>query len=191
MTQVLTTKSGEEMVDLIYDTGAFLRGSFTLSSGKPSSYYFDSKLLTLNPMGSYEVGRYLFEKLKASEAESVGGMALGAIPIVGAVTLISHLEDEPLPAFFVRKEAKSHGTEKRIEGNLPAPGTPVAILDDVVTGGNSIMQAIQAAESNGNPIVAVMCILDRNEGGREYLKEEGHELQAMFTIEDGEIQFNP
>ena len=133
----------------------------------------------------------MFEKLKASEAESVGGMALGAIPIVGAVTLISHLEDEPLPAFFVRKEAKSHGTEKRIEGNLPAPGTPVAILDDVVTGGNSIMQAIQAAESNGNPIVAVMCILDRNEGGREYLKEEGHDLQAMFTIEDGEIQFNP
>ena len=191
MTQVLTAMSDEEMVDLIYDTRALIHGSFILSSGEPSSYYFDSKPLTLNPKGSYVVGRYLFDKLKNTDAESVGGMALGAIPIVGAVTLISHLEGEPLPAFFVRKEAKSHGTGKRIEGNLPDPGTPVAILDDVVTGGKSIMKAIRAAKSNGNPIAAVMCILDRNEGGRKYLSDEGHELQAMFTIVNGEIEFNP
>lgn len=191
MTQALHTYTGEEMIQLVYDTNAFIRGSFILASGKLSTFYFDSKPLTLNPRGSYMVGSYFFEKIRDSEAEAVGGMALGAIPLVGSVTLVSYLEGEPLPAFFVRKEAKSHGTEKQIEGNLPESEVPVAILDDVVTGGNSIMQAIQAVKSNGNPIVAVMCILDRNEGGREFLEERGYTLQAMYTIEDGDIYFNP
>ena len=192
MTQVLTPKSGEEMVGLIYDTGAFLCGSFTLSSGKLSPYYFDSKLLTLNPMGSYEVGEYFFDKLSRSNAEVVGGMALGAIPIVEAVTLVSYLKGQPYPGFFVRKEAKAHGTEKLIEGNFPAdPDVPVAILDDVVTGGGSIMQAIEAVEEKGNPIVSVMCILDRNEGGRDLLAKKDYDLQAMYIIEDGKPQYNP
>ena len=192
MAQALRTDTDEEMVQLVYDTGAFLRGSFVLASGKQSTFYFDSKLLTLNPKGSYEVGRYFFEKLRDSGSEAVGGMALGAIPIVGSVTMVSHLEDDPLPAFFVRKEAKSHGTEKQIEGNLPTDtDTPVAILDDVVTAGGSILQAIDLVEAEGIPIVSVMCILDRNEGGKERLKERGYDLQALYTIEDGDIRFNP
>ena len=187
-----------EMVNLVEEKGAFLRGSFTLTSGKSSSYYFDSKLLTLDPEGGYVVGKYFFEKLKDTGAKAVGGMALGAIPIVSAVTLLSYKNQQGLPAFFVRKEAKSHGTQSLIEGNFPkddasASLSPVAILDDVVTGGGSILQAIDAVEAKGNPIVAVMCILDRNEGGRDALSKRGYDLQAMFTIvNDGAmLRFNP
>ena len=190
MTQTLISES-DAKVELIKRMG-FLRGTFTLSSGKTSAYYFDSKPMTLDPEGSYEVGKYFFDKLSRSGAEFVGGMALGAIPIVEAVALISHFEARPLPGFFVRKEAKSHGTEKLIEGNFPDDrAAPVAILDDVVTGGGSILQAIEAVEENGNPIVSVMCILDRNEGGRELLKKRGYDLQAMYVVEDGEPRYNP
>ena len=188
MIQTLATTESEELAQLIEDTGAFLRGTFILSSGKTSSYYFDSKPFTMDPKGSHEVGKYFFQKLSYTPVEAVGGMALGAIPIVGSVAQVSHLEGQPLPAFFVRKEAKAHGTQNLIEGRFPSdPNTPVAILDDVVTGGGSILQAIDAVEEKGNPIVAVMCILDRNEGGRERLKERGYDLDAMFTIEDGEL----
>lgn len=191
MTQVLPTELGEEMVKFVEEKGAFLRGKFTLSSGDISTYYFDSKLLTLDPEGGYKVGKYFFDKLKESEVEVVGGMAEGAIPIVGAITLISYHEAHPLPSFFVRKEPKTHGTMKQIEGNLPESEVPVAILDDVVTGGGSILQAIELVEAKGIPIVSVMCILDRNEGGRERLRKRGYDLQAMYTIRDGEIYFNP
>ena len=192
MTQILIAES-DEMVQLVHDTGAFIHdGSFKLSSGKPSTYYFDSKLLTMDPEGGYKVGKYFFGKLRDSDAEAVGGMALGAIPIVEAVTLISHMKERPFPGFFVRKEAKAHGTQNLIEGNFPAdPNVPVAILDDVVTGGGSIMQAIEAVEAKGNPIVSVMCILDRDEGGREFLKKRGYDLQAMYVVEDGKPQYNP
>ena len=188
-----TVPREDELLQLIKDVGALLYGDFTLSSLKPSNYYFDSKPLTLDPKGAYVVGNYFFEKLKATDAKAIGGMELGAIPIVSAVTLLSHQYQQPLPAFYVRKEPKQHGTQSRIEGNFPKDDgslVPVAILDDVVTGGDSILQAIDAVEAEGNPIVAVMCILDRNEGGRERLMKRGYNLQAMFTMMNGRMHFN-
>ena len=188
-----TVPREDELLQLIKDVGALLYGDFTLSSLKPSNYYFDSKPLTLDPKGAYVVGNYFFEKLKATDAKAIGGMELGAIPIVSAVTLLSHQHQQPLPAFYVRKEPKQHGTQSLIEGNFPKDDdslAPVAILDDVVTGGGSILQAIDAVEAEGNPIVAVMCILDRNEGGRERLMKRGDNLQAMFTMVNGRMRFN-
>lgn len=188
-----TVPREDELLQLIKDVGALLYGDFTLSSLKPSNYYFDSKPLTLDPKGAYVVGNYFFEKLKATDAKAIGGMELGAIPIVSAVTLLSHQYQQPLPAFYVRKEPKPHGTQSLIEGNFPKDDVslvPVAILDDVVTGGGSILQAIDAVEAEGNPIVAVMCILDRNEGGRERLMKRGYNLQAMFTMVNGRMHFN-
>lgn len=191
MTQLAPANS-HEMVHLLEEKGALLRGSFTLSSGDVSTYYFDSKRLTLDPEGGFEVAKYFLEKIKETDAKVVGGMAEGAIPIVGLITIQSYFDEYPLPAFFVRKEPKTHGTMKQIEGNLPTDtDTPVAILDDVVTGGKSIMQAIELVEAEDIPIVSVMCILDRDEGGRELLRKKGYELQAMFTVKDGEIYFNP
>lgn len=178
----MLTKLGLD--DLVRTTGAFLQGDFTLSSGHSSSYYFDSKLLTLDPAGSQAVGECFFEILKDTLAESVGGMAHGAIPIVSAVTYSSELQGKPLPGFYVRSEPKPHGTQNLIEGRFPEdPNAPVAIIDDVVTGGDSILKAIRAVEERGNPIVKVMCILDRDEGGREKIRDNGYELESIFIIQ--------
>ena len=174
--------------ELPEQVGSLLYGNFELASGEYSSYYFDSKKLTLNPKGAYIVGKYFFEKLKNSDARAVGGMALAAIPIVTAVTLVSYLEEKPIPAFFVRPERKGHGTLKLIEGNLPIDKSyPVAIIDDVVTTGGSILKAINAVRKEGYIISDVMCILDRNEGGREALMHNlGYDLQAMYTAVEEE-----
>ena len=178
----MLTKLGFD--DLIHTTGAFLQGEFTLSSGRSSNYYFDSKLLTLDPAGIQVVGECLFDILKDTSAEAVGGMAHGAIPIVSAVTYSSELLGKPLPGFYVRSEPKPHGTQNLIEGRFPEDSNiPVAIIDDVVTGGDSILKAIRAVEERGNPIVKVMCILDRDEGGREKIRDNGYELDSIFIIQ--------
>ncbi|MCH9011361.1 MAG: orotate phosphoribosyltransferase, partial [Chloroflexi bacterium] len=160
---------------ILQESGAWLEGDFLLASGSRSTFYFDSKPFTLNPKYAEFVGKYFFDKLKDSVAVAVGGMALGAIPLVAHIVLISQREGRPLPGFYVRQEPKTHGTLKLIEGNLPKDTTqPVAIIDDIVTGGGSILKAIDAVEGAGNPIVRVMCILDRNEGGREALRERSY-----------------
>ena len=174
----------EELRDLIYKTDAFLSGHFTLASGLTSDYYFDSKLLTLYPKGAQLVGECFLDMLEGANVEAVGGMAHGAIPIISAITFASELRGKPLPGFYVRAERKGHGTAKLVEGRFPKNGdAPVAIIDDVVTGGDSILQAIHAVEESGNPISKVMCILDRNQGGRDKIGREGYALNSMFTIE--------
>ena len=172
---------------ILQESGAWLEGDFLLASGGRSTFYFDSKPFTLNPIYAEFVGKYFFDRLKDSGAVAVGGMALGAIPLVSHIVPISQREAHPLPGFYVRPEPKTRGTLKLIEGNLPQDKTlPVAILDDSVTSGGSILKAINAVEEAGNPIVRVMCILDRDEGGREALRERGHELEAMYTVETDE-----
>ena len=174
----------KHLKDLLYDTDAFLSGHFTLTSGLTSDYYFDSKLLTLHPEGSRLVGERFLDMLDDSSVEAVGGMALGAIPIISSIAFASELRGKPLPGFYVRAERKGHGASKLIEGRFPKDrNAPVAIIDDVVTGGGSILQAINAVEESGNPIAKVMCILDRNQGGREKISDRGYSLASMFTVE--------
>ena len=173
--------------NLLQESGAWLEGDFLLASGNRSTFYFDSKPFTLDPKYAEFVGRYFFDRLRDSGAVAVGGMALGAIPIVSHIVPISQREGHPLPGFYVRPEPKTRGTLKLIEGNLPKdPTRPVAIIEDSVTSGGSILKAINAVEEAGNPIVRVICILDRDEGGREALKERGYELEAMYTVETDE-----
>ena len=172
---------------ILQESGAWLDGDFLLASGNQSTFYFDSKPFTLNPKYAEFVGKYFFDKLKDSGAVAVGGMALGAIPLVSHIVPISQREGHPLPGFYVRQEPKTRGTLKLIEGNLPEdPTQPVAIIDDIVTSGGSILKAISAVGEAGNPIVRVMCILDRDEGGREALRERGFELDAMYKVETDE-----
>lgn len=145
-------------------------GDFTLVSGRKSKFYFDSKKTTLLPEGAYLVAAEVLDMLKSHEieADAIGGMTLGADPVVCPVAALSHLAGRPLRAFIVRKEAKGHGTGNQIEGNL-APGSRVVIVDDVVTTGGSTLRAIEAAEDAGLHVVAVLCIVDREEGGGEKL----------------------
>ncbi len=145
-------------------------GDFTLTSGKKSRFYFDSNQTTLRPEGSYLTAAEVLKTLSENgvKARAIGGMTLGADPIVCPAAALSHLEGPPLAAFIVRKEAKGHGAGNRIEG-LPERGTPVVIVDDVVTTAGSTLKAIEAAEEAGLHVVAVVCLVDREEGGTEKL----------------------
>ena len=149
---------------------SLLFGDFVLASGRRSRFYFDSKKTTLLPEGAWLAARVILDRLRREgvDAEAIGGLTLGADPIVCPIAALSHVEGPPLRAFLVRKEAKEHGTGRRIEG-CPPPGTRVVIVDDVVTTAGSTLQAIEAAREAGLEVVAVVCLVDREEGGTERL----------------------
>ncbi len=163
---------------------SYRRGSFTLTSGKTSDFYVDGKQTTLSAEGAYLCGRLLL-RLIEEEAEpilAVGGMTLGADPLVTAVSLVSYLENRPIPAFIVRKEAKGHGTGNFIEGknNIPT-GARVALVEDVVTTGGTLLKVIERVEGEGFSVGLVATVVDRQEGGADLLAEHGYPLQAIFT----------
>jgi orotate phosphoribosyltransferase len=155
-------------------------GQFTLASGKTSSYYLDCRLTTLDPEGAYRTGLEVLRLLAEAgiEAEAIGGPTIGADPMVAAVAVCSYQQGRPLPAFLVRKEAKGHGTRRRIEGGL-GPASKVVVVDDVVTTAGSTLMAIRACEEEGHEVVAVMCLVDRQEGGSEALAD--YRFLPLFT----------
>ncbi|HBR17677.1 MAG: orotate phosphoribosyltransferase [Deltaproteobacteria bacterium RIFCSPLOWO2_12_FULL_43_16] len=159
----------------------------TLASGKKSDFYIDCRQTTLHPEGAYLVGKILYEMIKDSgfKVEAIGGPTMGADPIATAVSVVSQIEGNPLPAFIVRKEPKKHGLGQWIEGkkNL-AKGAKVAIVEDVVTTGGSSVQAVKRAEEEGLKVVAVFAVVDREEGGSEKIKQAGYEFKAIFTKKD-------
>ncbi len=162
---------------------SYKEGDFTLASGKKSSYYFDGRQTALNPKGAWLIGN-LFNHLldDITELDAVGGMTLGADPLVTATSLISFEKGGNVAAFIVRKEAKGHGTGNYIEGlgNIPK-GSKVAMLEDVVTTGGSLLKACERVKDAGLEIVAVATILDREEGGREAIEQAGYTLRSVFT----------
>ena len=170
----------DRLLQLALERGALKYGEFTLSSGKKSTYYFDGRLLSLDPEGAYLIGKALLPLVSQANAQAVGGPTLGADPIVTAVALTSYLESNPVTAFIVRKEAKAHGMGHGIEGSLES-GSRVAIVDDTCTTGGSLIQAIEAAEANGCTVVKVMALLDRCEGGTEELQRRGYNFTALMA----------
>ena len=151
-------------------------GKFTLVSGMTSHYYFDSKPTTLDPEGGYLTALMILRLLKEKgiTAGSIGGLTLGADPIVSAVAAVSFAEKDQfptLPAYIVRKEAKRHGTQKFIEGFDGGPGTKVIVVDDVCTTGGSTLKAINLSIDAGYDVTAVVCLVDREQGGAEALKD--------------------
>jgi len=156
-------------------------GDFTLASGRKSTFYLDGRLVTLHHEGAYLTARVILDVVRRQDirAQAIGGMTLGADPISAAVAAVSHLEGPPLSAFIVRKEAKGHGTGRRVEGGLQA-GTRVIVVDDVVTTAGSTLQAIRAVEEIGGKVEAVICLIDREEGGREALA--GYPFYPLFAL---------
>ena len=169
----------ERLLELALESGAIKYGDFTLTSGKKSSYYFDGRMLSLNPEGAHLISQALLPVLHAAGAEAVGGTTLGADPIVAAVALASHLDGAPVRAFIVRKESKEHGTRQDIEGPL-STGSKVAIVDDVCTTGGSLFHAIEAAEGAGCTVVKVLAVLDRQEGGSEEMRRRGYDFASLL-----------
>ena len=146
----------ERLLKLALKRGALKYGEFTLSSGQIAHYYFDGRLLSLDPEGAYLIGRALLPMIKEAGAQAIGGPTLGADPIVAAVAMASHMDGYPVPAFIVRERSKAHGTGQQVEGPLEA-GSRVAIVDDVCTTGASLFRAIEAAEASGCKVVQGDC----------------------------------
>jgi len=166
---------------------AYEKRKVVLASGRESDFYIDTKQATLTAEGHYLVGRLVLDEIRShfSGAQGVGGMTMGADPIASAVSLTSWVQASPMPAFYVRKEPKGHGTGQWMEGRTAiADGAEVAILDDVVTTGASTLRAIERAEAEGLAVRCAFALVDRLEGGRAAITEKGYGLSALFTRKD-------
>lgn len=168
-------------------------GKFTLSSGEESDFYFDGKMVTMLPKGMQLIGKLMLKELDdLDELRAIGGLTLGADPIAAAVSLLSVDTPRPIPMFLVRKEPKSHGTRKMIEGQFPEEdGAPVVIVDDVITKGGSVLQAITEVEKAGAKVARVIVVVDRQEGGAERLRQKGYDVRSLFTREDFDLHQEP
>ncbi len=162
-------------------------GDFTLASGKKSTYYLDGKQITLHSAGLRLVSEGLLDLLEGVDYTAIGGMSIGADPIVGGVLVAAAGRGRKLDGFLVRKEPKGHGTKQYIEGPVEA-GAKVVVIDDVVTTGGSSLQACDRIEEFGCEVMCVVGIVDRKEGGAANFAARGLDFRALLTIEDFGIQ---
>jgi orotate phosphoribosyltransferase len=165
---------------------AVVHGDFILTSGKRSSYYIDGKLLSLMPSGLNMLARLIVASIRDEEVDAVGGLTLGADPIIGAVVALSQLETRPVRGLIIRKSQSTHGRTKLIEGPVE-PGLKVVVIEDVVTTGSSSLKAIVALEDAGCRIVKVIAMVDRLQGGRENFESKGYRFEPIFTLNDLDI----
>jgi len=163
---------------------SILRGKFTLASGKESDYYIDARLSTLHAEGVYLIAKLMLEEiLKDGDINAVGGPTMGADPIVGSLLALSHELGTSLGGFLVRKKEKGHGTGKLIEGNLKS-GDKVAMVEDVVTTGGSVIKAINAVRDEGAEVNKLLVVVDRQEGAKQKFEDMGIELFSIFQISE-------
>jgi orotate phosphoribosyltransferase len=166
---------------------SFARGDFTLASGKKSSLYFNLKPTMMHPEGAYLIGHALLDAIEAEPVDYVGGLELGAVPLVSFMAALSVPRGKPLPAFFVRKKAKDYGAKALIEGLGPGEsleGKRVIAVEDTSTTGGSLLQAIAAVREAGGIVDAAVTVIDRQEGASEALAAEGVRLLSVFTAKD-------
>lgn len=158
---------------------------FLLVSGRRSRYYFDCKPALSSAEARFLAGQLIFNQVRDLPLVAVGGMAVGAIPIANAVSDAAfRIEGKDLRTFFVRKTVKEHGTKKSVEGDV-RPGTKVLIVEDVITTGQSTIDAILAARDFGLDIVKVIALIDREESdGRQNIEKLGMTCESIFTVRD-------
>lgn len=165
---------------------SYEEGEFILKSGKKSTFYIDARETALNPEGMYLTGAIMYKMVREiPEIGAVGGVSVGADPLVCAVVLNAYALKDNLAGFFIRKEPKGHGRNLWIEGakNL-RQGMDVIILEDVVTTGGSSLKAIEVTEKEGYKVVGVIALLDRLDGGKEAIESKGYSFKSIFNLND-------
>jgi orotate phosphoribosyltransferase len=172
----------QQLLDLIIEF-AYQEGNFTLSSGQKSDYYINGKQVTLLAEGAIAIGKLIWSQLPP-DTQAVAGLTLGADPMVTAVSMTSALENQPIPALIIRKQAKGHGTKAYIEGKTLPPGAKVVVLEDGVTTGNSALLAVERLQAAGYQVEQVIAMVDRQQGGAQLYQEKGLQFQALFSIEE-------
>jgi orotate phosphoribosyltransferase len=156
-------------------------GEFVLSSGATSNYYIDVRKTSLHPEGLRIISKLFYETLLEEKITAVGGLTLGADPLVAGVMLYSAEMGHPVEGFLVRRTAKDHGLRGQVEGNL-AGHKRVAILDDVITSGESSLIAAEAAESYKAEVVRVLAVVDREQGAGQIFQQRGLPFTVLFSI---------
>jgi orotate phosphoribosyltransferase len=161
------------------------RGDFILASGQRSSFYIDARRTTMSGEGGAVIGALGLARLTARgwAPQLVGGLTLGADPVAYAIVAAAHAQGRPLDAFTVRTQPKTHGTGKRIEGCF-APGATVVVVEDVITTGQSALDAITTVEAEGGRLLGVLAVVDREEGGRVAIERAGYAVDALITATD-------
>ena len=159
---------------------AFQWGDFVLSSGRRSSFYFDGRQVTLDGRGLHLVSRLILDRCRELEATAIGGLTLGADPIVSGVIALSGMTPDPIRGFIVRKEAKDHGSGGRIAGPALSEDDRVVIVDDTTTTGSSFLAAAEAVRETRASIVECIAIVDREEGAAEALAGAGLSFRPLF-----------
>jgi orotate phosphoribosyltransferase len=168
----------------IIEERSLKRGEFTLSSGAKSTFLFQLRQTTMFPEGQHLVGTIIEEFMRAKGLRTIGGLEMGAVPIVGAVAFASFAAGHPVDAFFVRKQPKSHGAKELIDGELK-DGADVLMVDDVTTTASSVLKAIDNAATEKKLSVSwALSIVDRDEGGAANLGRRGIALASIFTRQD-------
>ncbi len=188
----------EELRDLM-QRHCFQYGDFTLTSGRKSKFYYNGKLVTLRPSGAALIGEALIDVVLASGAEAVGGPALGAVPIAMAVGAAGLTRGRDLPVYVVRMEQKAHGAKDLIaqpfsddDHDVMAAGRRVAIVEDTITTGGSVLKAVDAVRAAGCQVALVAVLVERAEGGADALRKQGLDVASVFRAdEEGRLTVNP
>jgi orotate phosphoribosyltransferase len=164
---------------------SFRFGDFTLHSGAKSKYYLDLKPTMFDPEGVGLLAGMILDRLKEARVDTVGGLEMGAVPLIAPVAMLSHERGTPIPGFFVRKAPKDHGTQKVVEAPAGAlKGKRVAILEDVTTKGDSAMKAVRAAQAEGATVALVLSIVDREDGAAELFRKAGVPFASLFRASE-------
>lgn len=177
----------ETLIEQFKTSGALKFGQFTLASGKSSTYFLDGKLVTLRSIGLRLVSEGLLDLLADVSFDAVGGMSIGADPIVAGVLTVAAERGRELDGLLVRKQPKGRGTDQLVEGPV-RQGARVVIIDDVVTTGGSALDAAERIEQAGCRVVQVVGIVDRREGGAENFAARRLPFRSLLTIEDFGIE---
>jgi orotate phosphoribosyltransferase len=176
-----------EALARLYDiikSKSFVRGHVVLASGKESDHYFDMKPSMFDPEGAELLAELIYARIAEGAADIVGGLEMGAVPLITPVSIVSRREGRPLPGFFVRKTVKDHGTKKLIDGLSDIAGKRVAIVEDVTTTGGSAMKAVEALTAAGATVTLVISILDREEGASKLYADAGIPFASLFKASD-------
>lgn len=177
------TAAEAELLELLKER-SFRQGSFRLASGGTSPYYIDGKMSAVYSAAAALIGQVLYERTRDLDIQAIGGLEVGAVPLTTAAVIQYHLNGREMEGFWVRNEAKAHGTKKIIEGGLK-PGMRVAIVDDVFTKGGSALKAVESVRKAECEVVLVLALVDRLQGAEQLFREHGvKNFRSVFTIRD-------
>jgi len=163
---------------------SFVRGDIVLASGRRSDHYFDLKPTMLDTEGAELIAQLIVRCLQNVQVDFVGGLALGAVPLLSPVAIESRKIGKPVSGLIVRQAAKDHGTRKLIEGADDLTGKRVVVVDDVTTTGASAMYAVNILRQAGAKITLVVSVVDRQEGAAEFYAKEGIPFRSLFVSQD-------